>query len=332
MCLSFILCLISVRESKNTDVTRVDYFGMVTSILFLSALIFTINEGPVLGWVSLPVLLSSVLSVAFLIIFIIVELRTREPLVDFTRLLDYAFIKSLLLYVVSCSFSWSVLFLMPMYLQLGLGYNVSLSGLVMLLITGMTAIIPIAASYWYNSISQRQVYHAGFISMLVALGLFCCLNASGPMILVVVSFLACGFSWGVGNGICMLIALSKSRSESDAGVITASLLTVMNAVAIILLPIVTGIFRHTEYLQFNHLLSRTTLQLSHQQIHQIKALSSDPNKLLGFLHSMDTSSSFEVIRFVKIAFVSGMHWSCLFLFSLGLILWSLSTAFYKQRI
>ena len=69
-------------EHREEKAGAFDIAGWLLGGLGLGCLMFALNQGPQLGWVSGTVLVALALGVAMLIAFVVIELRKREPMVQ----------------------------------------------------------------------------------------------------------------------------------------------------------------------------------------------------------------------------------------------------------
>jgi len=155
---------LSKREEKF------DLAGAATLFFALTCLLLAVNRGQSLGWTSPWVGGLSVAGLLLLLLFLIVERKVVQPVLDLkffqSRLFSAASASHVFLYMSTSA----VNFLMPFYLIQGLGFHASKAGL--LLITGP------AVSLVVSPLSGRLSDKLGTFSLcalgvvLVSVGLF----------------------------------------------------------------------------------------------------------------------------------------------------------------
>ena len=113
----------------TSDPGRFDLRGFVLGGAGLGLLMYGISEGPLESWSSTAVIASCVVGVVLLCAFTIVELRTRQPMVDL-RLLSGRLFRStnVVMFVVAAAFL-GMLYLIPLYFQDARGLSPLQSGL-----------------------------------------------------------------------------------------------------------------------------------------------------------------------------------------------------------
>ena len=71
-----------VPESADPDAPRLDVCGAVIAVVALVALVFSVIEAPTYGWLAARTLGGLILAFGLLAVFILWELRQRNPLLD----------------------------------------------------------------------------------------------------------------------------------------------------------------------------------------------------------------------------------------------------------
>jgi len=118
-----------LAESRNPDARRVDLPGQILAISGLAALTYALIEGESDGWTS-PLILSLFASAAvFLIAFLIVEARVREPLLPLQLFKSLVFSTANIASVLLGFALVGTVFFMSQYFQSVQGYSALGSGL-----------------------------------------------------------------------------------------------------------------------------------------------------------------------------------------------------------
>jgi EmrB/QacA subfamily drug resistance transporter len=126
---AFIFGLIFLYEYKEPNTGRFDLAGFLLAGIGLALLMYALSEGPAAGWTS-PIILSSlVLGLVLLIVFVIVELRISQPMVNLRLFNNRLFRTTNLVSFFSSAGFLAVLFVGPLFLQEARGVNALQSGL-----------------------------------------------------------------------------------------------------------------------------------------------------------------------------------------------------------
>jgi EmrB/QacA subfamily drug resistance transporter len=108
---------------------RFDLPGFVLIGAGFPLAMYALANGPSDGWGTPPIFLSAAASVVLLTAFVLLELRTRTPLLQLRLLANRAYRVASGVVVVGGAGFLGVLFLAPLFLQNGLGYSALHSGL-----------------------------------------------------------------------------------------------------------------------------------------------------------------------------------------------------------
>jgi len=141
-----------------------DKSGAVLIFSGLAALLFFVSEGEALGWASLPIAGSGVLTILLLGCFVWHEQKTTDPLLELRLFKDRDFlVTNLIMSLVFFSFA-GINYLMPFYLKYVQGYDTSTSGLILTALSFAMMGGGILAGILYNRTGGRILcIAAGFI-------------------------------------------------------------------------------------------------------------------------------------------------------------------------
>lgn len=120
------------REYKTSATRSFDIVGFLSVTTFLTALLIALSDGNAEwntgGWTSPFILSCFAISLIGLVVFLTVELNVRHPLIDLSLLKNFNFgMANLVLFIFGMGMFGST-FLLPLYLQNGLGYTAFQAG------------------------------------------------------------------------------------------------------------------------------------------------------------------------------------------------------------
>ncbi|MDR3016415.1 MAG: MFS transporter [Delftia acidovorans] len=151
------LSLAGVQESRDPGAGRLDITGMVTLSTAVFCLVLFVTQGPALGFGSVPALAILGLSLAGFAGFVLAELRSPRPMVEFPVFRVRSF-SGALLGSMGMNFSfWPFIVYLPIYFHAVLGYDSVQTGLALLAYTLPTLVAPPLA----ERLSLR--YQAGLV-------------------------------------------------------------------------------------------------------------------------------------------------------------------------
>ncbi len=124
---------IRVVPRSRSDVARgLDVRGQVLAVVLLASLTYALIEAPRYGWGSPRIVLLLAADVVLAIVFAVVELRVREPLIDLRVFRDRQFSGAIFI-TVAVFFAYSgFVYFTALYLQQVRGMSALLAGVVML--------------------------------------------------------------------------------------------------------------------------------------------------------------------------------------------------------
>ena len=145
-----ILALILLKKDEKTATTvTLDLLGTLISSVGLFCLILGMSHIRKLGVKSPLVLVVISIGILFLVVFVLIERRTHDPIVDLSLFKNRLFSKATLGLFLMFTSAPSYILIMPFYLLHGLGWSASKAGL-LLAVHSMTTIIFGPISGWLS--------------------------------------------------------------------------------------------------------------------------------------------------------------------------------------
>jgi EmrB/QacA subfamily drug resistance transporter len=216
-----------IEAEKPAQRESFDSVGAILLAVGLTSLVLGLMQGSSWGWSSTATWITFILAIMTLPAFIIVEFYKQHPLINFHLFNHRIFIAAAITCVVFGLFMATLLFLNPLYLQNILGLNVSLAGLLLLIISGMVVLIgPIAG--W---ITHRYGSVVGTMLVLILTAVSACLhiffNDHLQLAFIIPAFITFGMAWGFLN-IAPVLAVTEIVDHENTGVIMGALWTFLN--------------------------------------------------------------------------------------------------------
>jgi MFS family permease len=212
------LTLPFVPESRaDLGHRRFDAAGAVTVTGGLALLVYAISKAPDVGWGSARTILLLIVSVAILAVFVLIELRSRSPLMPF-RIFR---IRSVLAANVVGFLLGAVIFanflVLTLYVQQVLGWSALKTGITFLATAGTTVIWAGVAQALTTRFGPRPVIVFGMIMMAVSMGFYTQIPVHGhfwPDLLPAYILFALGLAFGF---VPVTIAALAQVAPEDAG-------------------------------------------------------------------------------------------------------------------
>ena len=169
--LAIFLAQLFISESlaERPPLKRIDVLGLVLLVLGVGGLQFVLDRGQREDWFSSPLITRVTIVAALALVLLVVhELRTRDPVVDLRVLRHGAFaVATLVMFVIGTAF-YGVIVLSPLLTQMLMGYTAFLAGLVLAPGGAATLLVMPIAGVLINRIDSRWIIGTG-----------CLLNAYG---------------------------------------------------------------------------------------------------------------------------------------------------------
>ena len=229
---------------------RVDMPGAVLLALALGALVFGLSQGPVEGWSDPGVLWPIAAGVVLLVAFVVVELRTSLPLVDFRLFRHLNFLAANISQLLAGMVELGLGYLLPFLLLLVVGVDPAVAGIALIPATVPIVLAGPLAGRLYDRFGGRWPLVGGYL-VLAASGLALGLVAGEASATALIPGL---LLQGIGLGVVLtvndptgLTAVGADDQGAAAGMINTSE-QLGGAIGIaVLLAVELGVYRDQVY-------------------------------------------------------------------------------------
>lgn len=191
-----------MRETRAEQSPRIDIAGATVFVAGLAALMLGVTQGSSLGWAS-PIVLILLIGVLFLLgVFVVIEHRAANPILNLTLLRRRGFMGWLLAAITMSIGFGGVLNFLPSYLQDPVGMTAASTGLVMILPTLPMMVMPTVGGFLIGKgfspvpvITTALLAIAGGSAWLAILHpAITPLQLAGPLVLLGAGV---GLAWGI---------------------------------------------------------------------------------------------------------------------------------------
>jgi EmrB/QacA subfamily drug resistance transporter len=207
-----------LAESRREGVERnFDIAGAITSTAGLVLLVYAVVKAVDNGWGATSTIVMLGLAALFLIGFVVVESRARQPLVPFRVLRIGSIAGANVTGLLLGASLFAMFFFISLYMQQILGFDALQAGLAYLPLAGSIVVSAGVASQLVNRMGVRPVLVGGLALVVVGLVWFSQVSVGGSYAADVLgpSLLA---GWGLGFAfVPVTIASQGGIGESDAG-------------------------------------------------------------------------------------------------------------------
>lgn len=197
-----------LHHGRFNQHARLDILGLTLSTLAFSALIYGVGEAASDGWNSSTVIGCSIFGLLSLIALIIVELRTEDPLLDFTSFKSWNWTSAMLITVATTFALFGALFLVPQYLQVLRGLTPIQSGLILLPSSLVTVVALPISGILMDRFGPKMSILIGLVALGIASYLLSGLTLSTPTALIQLWLIGRSIGIGFASQPASVIALS----------------------------------------------------------------------------------------------------------------------------
>jgi len=222
--IGLIMGWILLREQKKSNIkVKFDLWGAATLFGSLCCFLLFINLGGEFGFLSTPVLILAASTVILLVLFLVQEIRTEQPLVDLNLFRNRLFAGGNLGQgIIVLTLSAQIL-LMPFYMINGLGYSTTKTGLLLATASVATAVIGPLSGWLSDKIGTRQLCIVGMVLICAALFLFSSLGTESSDTDILLRLVIYGIGIGIffsPNTSSIMGAVPKDRLGTASAMIS----------------------------------------------------------------------------------------------------------------
>jgi EmrB/QacA subfamily drug resistance transporter len=188
-------------EESREDVKEisVDFPGAILLMATYSLFLYVMNQLPHVGWRDSSVAILLILSMVAGALFVIVELRSRMPILSFSLFRNRLFTASMLSLFFITSTQSAISFLLPFYLQNILHFSPTHMGWILIANSVVIVLVAPIAGWLSDRMGSRLLCTAG--STLIVMGQFfiASLEVDSSIPRIIFPLLLIGLGWAIFN-------------------------------------------------------------------------------------------------------------------------------------
>jgi EmrB/QacA subfamily drug resistance transporter len=212
-------------DTSQKRIEQFDYPGAATFLLGLGSLLLGLNQGGEWGWTSIPVLALLFTAVIFLTLFLYIEMRVKQPMLDLSLFKQLSFSMTAASAVINYIGVYSSIFLMPYYLIQGRGFSSAQAGLILTAQPVVMAVIAPISGTLSDRIGTRLPAVFGMVILSTGLFLVSRLSAQSSIESMMLALAVIGLGTGAfisPNNSALMGSAPKSRQGIAAGILATS--------------------------------------------------------------------------------------------------------------
>jgi EmrB/QacA subfamily drug resistance transporter len=244
--ISLALLVTAMPESRDKSAgRRIDFSGLITLSAGLTLLVLALVQGKSWGWTSLGTLAALGAGLALLALFVAVETRVAEPLIDLDLFRNGPYLGASAAAFALVGSYWAIMFLLPQYLDLALRFSTARAGVLMLPVTVPMAFISPIVARLVARVSAQLVMTAGMACATLGMLLLTRLDGSSNYYDVAPGLILFGVALGFVYAPMSAAAMAALPAE-DAGVASGVLAMVRCLAGAVLLAVGGAVFQHVQ--------------------------------------------------------------------------------------
>lgn len=213
---ALLFALVFLQEHREPKAGRFDLAGFLLAGTGLALVMYALSEGSSAGWTSPSILSSACVGFLVLMVFAVVELRTREPMIDLRLLEDRLFCSANLISLFSTAGFMGILFAVPLFLQEARGVSALASGLTTFPEALGVAISTQIVTQLYPRIGPRRLMARGLVGVAIMMSLLSLIGKDTNLWLlrILMFFIGAGMAYAFQPG---QVAAFATISYSSTG-------------------------------------------------------------------------------------------------------------------
>jgi len=214
-----------VPAYRPTSRQRFDIWGALTLFASLLSLLLALTNGQERGFSSPPILGTFAASALFLILFLVIELRSDYPMVDLSLFRNRLFSTNLATAILTFIAFSGVIILMPFYLENVLGYTPRQAGMMLVVVPVMLGISAPLSGVLSDRVGTRLISSLGLGIILIGYLAVSTLSTDTTTLGYILRFIPVGLGFGIfqsPNNSAIMGAAPRERLGIVSGMLAIS--------------------------------------------------------------------------------------------------------------
>ncbi|PKO19125.1 MAG: MFS transporter [Chloroflexi bacterium HGW-Chloroflexi-10] len=224
--LALFFCLRFIpNDRRQANGERFDWIGAGLFLLGMVSLLFVLNQGQSWGWGSLPTLALAVFALLCLLLFVRLEIRSTNPMLDLNLFRQRVFSFSVLSALLNYMSMYCIIFLLPFYLIQARGFSPAHSGLILTVQAVVMSLTAPISGYFSDRVSPRWLATIGMAILAAGLGMLSFLQAATPQWYIAISLAVTGLGTGMfisPNNNVLLGSAPRNRQGIASGILATA--------------------------------------------------------------------------------------------------------------
>ncbi|MDR3399562.1 MAG: MFS transporter [Pandoraea sp.] len=223
--IAFVFGVPRMRETRDPGATGLDYPGTITFTATLALFTFGVIQAPESGWGHPLVVTLLVASAVMLAAFILVETRSKRPMLDLSLFRYPRFVGVQILPVGTCYCYIVLIVMLPLRFIGAEGLSEIDAGMLMIALSAPMLVVPMLVASFTRWFSAGVLSGVGFLIAAAGLYWLSTVDFSGPKLELVLPMLVigvgAGMPWGLMDGLSVSV-VPKERAGMASGIFSTT--------------------------------------------------------------------------------------------------------------
>ena len=212
--IGLLMAMAFVGESKKSSrVAHFDWYGAISLGLSLTSLVLVLDKGLEWGWLSLSSVLCYLSALLFGYIFVKIELKEKDPIIDLQFFKNILFVNVLANNMIIFMAMMGSLFLVPLFAQNFLGFDATQTGYLFIPMAGMMLLAAPIGGALSGRVKSNYVIMAS--TFVAGIGFFLFSHIDARWTAADIIFPLCIMAFGMGFGMAQRTNIVASAVPVD---------------------------------------------------------------------------------------------------------------------
>ena len=258
--IGLVMAIVFVHESKNEkdDSRKFDWFGALSLGVALASLVLVLEKGNEWGWSSINSLISYIVTLVSGFVFVVIEKKQEEPIVDLKFFKNSVFVAVLVNNFIVFMGMMGAIFLIPVFAQIFLGYGATATGLLFMpMAFAMMLSAPFGSGFADKFGGRNVILFSSIVATAGIFGFTFIDPKSGPMgIMIPLFIMALGMGFGMAPRTNIV---STAVPKNEIGSASSVLALVRNISGAFGIALFTTIFTNSTKGYLSEVLNSSTI-------------------------------------------------------------------------
>lgn len=319
---AIVMAFILISKGEKKKIIKIDFPGILALSAGLVSFLLTLNEIPQWGLFSLNFWMAIIFSCLLLVIFILIETRSREPLIHVDLLTHKTLIGVITLRTCTQYVFFVFMFVISLYMQNILGFNADKAGYFLLASTIILGALSPFAGHLMNYFSLRLLIACSCLILAFSLAALIYAAQTQELIYLFISLILFGMAFAIHFPTTNIAVLQVAPSQQSA-LVTGMLFTMAFAGASAGITLSSSLLNSLSNYKVTQSLRMANITLDTQQTHSVQTIASGAQSLSKIFTILPANISHEGKLIAQQGFIFSFSWVlliCLFLAVLAMFM------------